>query len=230
MRSSFFGNLIGQKAVAAHRKQQYDDALKLYREAEAKGMNNFVMLKNYAALLIRKGFFDEALPVLERCDRAPGLQSAERTDLLVNYAIILWKKGHLEHAVEVLQKQLENHRTGNLYSVLGYLLIEQGNAEKTLSFCEEALDYDETDPIFLDNIGQVYMRLLKDPRKAKPYFEKAIEQKPDAIDSNYLLALIETEEGKKDQARKRLEIAKKGNFTPLNYATPERIEEALRSL
>ena len=90
--------------------------------------------------------------------------------------------------------------------------------------------YDEEDPISLDNLGQTYYRLLNDPAKALPYFQKAHEIKPSQIDTLYFLAQYDIEAGDRDAARKKLETALNGRFSPLNYASRETIDKVLAQL
>ena len=51
--------------------------------------------------------------------------------------------------------------------IIGYLKIEQGDAQAALDFNREALEYDDSDPVFLDNMGQTYYRLLHDKEYQK---------------------------------------------------------------
>ena len=181
-------------------------------------------------LLIRMSKFDRALEILKIMEKIPGLQAKDKVDIHVNYAIILSRKGHLDRAMEILEDEFRHFKNGTMYSIIGFLKIEQGNAEKALAFNKEALEYDDTDPVFLDNLGQTYYRLLGDKDTAKIYFDKAIGLKPEAIDTNYFLALYDVEEGKREQAIERLKTARKGFTSPLNYATPEMIEAKLQEL
>ena len=227
---SFFANMTGNKALTAHSKGEFDKALELYAQAYDKGMDQPRLLRGYCVLLIRRRQFDKALEVLKKMEKLPGLQPKDRADIHVNYAIILWQKGHLDHAMEILEDEFRHLKNGTMYSIIGYLKIEQGDAEAALAFNREALDYDESDPVFLDNMGQTYYRLLGDKEQAKPYFDKAISLKPAAIDTNYFLALYDIEAGDLDKARERLETARKGFTSPLNYATPELIEKKLEEI
>lgn len=227
---SFMGNMVGNKARAAHAKGEYDKALSLYDEAYAKGMDKPQLLRAYSVLLVRKGEFDRALDVLKKYEKVPGITAKDKTDIHVNYAIIVWKKGHLDRALEILEDEFRHVKNGNMYSIIGYLKIEKGDAQEALRFNEEALAYDETDPVFLDNVAQTYYRLLGDKQMAKKYFEQAIAIKPKAIDTNYFLALYAIEEGDEARAREYLTTAREGFFSPLNYATPEMIDEKLAQL
>ena len=226
---SFMGNMAGNKALSAHSKGDYRTALKLYEEAYEKGMDKPRLLRGYSVLLIRTSQFDKALEVLKRMEKMP-MDAKEKTDLHINYAIILWQKGHLDRAMEILSDEFRRAKNGTLYSIIGYLKIEQGNAEEALRFNREALEYDDEDAVFLDNMGQTYYRLLGDKETAKTYFDKAIAIKPGAIDTNYFLALYDIEDGNKEAARNKLGIARRGFFSPLNYAQPDMIDDKLREL
>ncbi|MCI6267208.1 MAG: tetratricopeptide repeat protein [Clostridiales bacterium] len=229
---SFMGNMTGNKALTAHSKGDYRTALKLYEEAYEKGMDKPRLLRGYSVLLIRTSQFDKALEVLKRMEKMP-MDAKEKTDLHINYAIILWQKGHLDRAMEILEDEFRHTKNGTLYSIIGYLKIEQGDAEEAIRFNKEALEYDDEDPVFLDNLGQTYYRLVGDKETAKIYFDKAIALKPKAIDTNYFLALYDIENGDIESAKDRLDTARVGMFSPLNYATPEMIDakrDELRNL
>jgi len=227
---SFFGNMAGRKAATAHSKGEYQKALQLYDEAYEKGMDQVRLLRSYSVLLIRTRNFDKALEILKKIEKQPGITAKDKVDIHVNYAIILWQKGHLDRALQILDDEFRKLKNGTMYSIIGYLKIEKGDAEEALAFNLEALDYDDQDPVFLDNLGQTYYRLLGDKEKARGYFEKAIALKPSAIDTNYFLALYDIEEGQLEQARERLETARSGFFSPLNYATPELIDQRLAEI
>ena len=220
---SFMGNMTGNKALTAHSKGDYRTALKLYEEAYEKGMDKPRLLRGYSVLLIRTSQFDKALEVLKRMEKMP-MDAKEKTDLHINYAIILWQKGHLDRAMEILEDEFRHTKNGTLYSIIGYLKIEQGDAEEAIRFNKEALEYDDEDPVSLANLGQTYYRLVGDKETAKIYFDKAIALKPKAIDTNYFLALYDIENGDIESAKDRLDTARVGMFSPLNYDTPEMLD------
>lgn len=188
------------------------------------------LLRGYSVLLIRMGRLDGRWRILKKSKPLPGLAPAEKTDLHVNYAIILSQKGHLDRAMDILEDEFRHLKNGTMYSIIGYLKVEQGDAEAALAFNREALDYDDADPVFLDNMGQTYYRLVGDKETAKTYFDKAIALKPTAIDTNYFLSLYDIEAGNREKAVERLQTARGGFFSPLNYATPEMIDEKLAEL
>ena len=67
-------------------------------------------------------------------------------------------------------------------------------------------------------------------KEALKWFKKAVKFKPDAVDTNYFLALYDVDAGDYAAAREKLEICLEGRISPLNYATNERVKELLATL
>ena len=102
--------------------------------------------------------------------------------------------------------------------------------EKARTFLQEALDYDDEDPVSLDNMGQFLYRVMGDREAAKPWFEKALRQKEGQIDTLWFLSRYDLEEGNAKAAREKLEKALEGKFSPLNYVNKEKIQAELKQL
>lgn len=220
----------GNQAYTQHAKGNEAEAKKLYEEAFVAGLDKSKPLLGYAILLIRSGDYQHAVEVLRRVEKASDLKPDQRTQMLVHYAISMWKLGNLDRALEILWQLYQKQPTAYIYSTLGFLLIEQGDAEEALKFNQEAYEYDEADPIFLDNLAQTYYRLLGDKEKAKPLFEKALALKPTAIDTNYFLAQYDLEAGDKAAALEKLTTSAEGRFSPLNYVNKEDIQSQIDQL
>lgn len=221
----------GQRALMMHGKGELKAAEELYAQAFAEGMDKPRILLPYSILLLRDGQYDKAKEVLKRVEKAKGGISAEqRTQMLTNYAVASWKTGKLDYAIELLREVYRKVPSGANYGTLGFLLIENGDFDEALAFNQEAVAYDEEDPIALDNLAQTYYRLANDKEEAKGWFDKALAFKPEAIDTNYFLAQYDIEAGDYAAAREKLETAREGRFSPLNYATVELIDEALAAL
>lgn len=228
---AFFKDMKAQKALMAHNKGKTDEAYQLYSEAYESGMDNARFLLPFSILLLRRGEYEKAREVLKKAEKSPGgLSQDQRSQLLVNYAVASWKLGRTDYAVELLQEVYRKGPTGSIYGTLGFLMIEKGDFEEALAFNKEAVAYDDEDAVALDNLAQTYFRLGDDKIEAEKWFRRALKFKENAIDSNYFLALYDIEAGDKDAAREKLELAKEGRFSPLNYATPERIDELLGTL
>ena len=129
-----------------------------------------------------------------------------------------------------MEHQHEKQESGLIYETLGYLYVEAGETEKALEYNTKAYEYDDEDAITLDNLGQTYYRLVGDKKTAKEYFEKALAVRPGQIDTLYFLAQYDLEAGDKQSAREKLEKALEGRFSPLNYATKEKIQAILDTL
>ena len=108
--------------------------------------------------------------------------------------------------------------------------IWQEGLQKTLLFNKEALDYDDEDPVFLDNLAQTYYRCLGDKETAKPLFDKAYQLKPGQIDTLWFLSRYDLEAGDTDAAIEKLESSLEGRFSPLNFSTREKVEAELKRL
>lgn len=97
-------------------------------------------------------------------------------------------------------------------------------------FLEEAVEYDDEDPVCLDNLGQFYYRVLSDPDAAKPWFDKAIALKDGQIDTLWFLSRYDLASGNRAAAVEKLEKALEGRFSPLNYVTKEKLEKEISAL
>ena len=95
--------------------------------------------------------------------------------------------------------------------------------EKARVFLEEAVEYDDEDPIVLDNLAQYYYRCLGDKQTAKTWFEKAIAIKEGQIDTLWFLSRYDLEAGNKDAALEKLTLASEGRFSPLNFKTKDEV-------
>ena len=222
----FWANLKGRKAVKLQTKGNTAEAMKAYEEAYAEGMDDPRMLLAYANLLIRSGAFEKARGLLQKAEKLPGMSGDHKTQLFVDYAVCCARMGEIDKGINLLEKQHEHQPSGLLYETLGYLYIEQGSP-KAVPFNQEAVEYDDEDPISLDNLGQSYYRVENDPEKAKEWFDKAIAIKPGQIDTLWFLSRYDLENGNAEAAVEKLEDALDGRFSPLNYKTKEEIQAEL---
>ncbi len=106
----------------------------------------------------------------------------------------------------------------------------QEGFEAAEKFEAEAVDYDEEDPICLDNMGQWVYRVKGDPAAAKTWFDQAIKLKENQIDTLWFLSRYDLEAGDTAAAVEKLKLALTGRFSPLNYADKSRIEAELARL
>lgn len=218
-----------RSASVKYSKGDVEGAMQLYKEAMNEGLKDVRYILTYSVLLIRNGDYQEARDLLVKVQKYP-MSDDQKRQLFVNYASCVYKLGEIQKGIELLERMHQKQPSGIIYETLGYLYVEAGDAEKALPFNLEAVEYDEEDPICLDNLAQTYYRIVGDKEKAKEYFLKAIEVKPGQIDTLYFLAQYDIEAGDKAAAKEKLEKALEGRFSPLNYAAREKVEELIKSL
>lgn len=241
----FLTTMKANKAYRLHVKGDFQGAKAGYEQVYAEGLNDAKFLVAYAVLLLRDGEYERTVEVLRKAEKAPGVTADQRAQIVHHYAVAIWKLGRHERALELLKDMFRKQKTGALYGVLGFLLVEraanmqlggdppvttqdiQAAKDEALAFNREAVDYDEDDAVCLDNLAQAYYRLFGDKDAARACFERALRNKPGAIDTNYFLAQYDMEEGRTEAAIEKLETAMEGRFSPLNYATRERVEAQL---
>ncbi|MBR6525557.1 MAG: tetratricopeptide repeat protein [Clostridia bacterium] len=229
----FFDVFKINAALKLHQKGDFDGAQKAYEELYQSGCHRAFYLLPYSVLLLRKGGeanYQKVKEILRVAEKAKDLTPEKRQQLQMNYAVAQYALGEMEKAIHLLEASHRKNPCGLTYQALGFLYVELGDLEKAMAFNHEALDYDDEDPVVLDNLAQTYYRLANDKEKALEYFKKANEIKATQIDTLYFLALYDIENGNRAAAREKLETALKGSFSPLNHATRDKINAQLAAI
>lgn len=102
--------------------------------------------------------------------------------------------------------------------------------QKAVKVIDDSLEYDDEDPVCLDNKGQYIYRVLGDKAAAKEWFDKAHEEKPGQIDSLWFLSRYDLDNGDKAAALEKLEVAVDGRFSPLNFVSKADVEAEIARL
>ena len=218
-----------RSALMKHQKGQKEEALVLYESLYRDGAVQAAYMLPYSVLLLRsgkEGAYEKVREIMVKAQKAPDLTDERRQQLLMNYAIAVWKLGDLDKAIATLEASHRKTPCTLTYQALGFLYIETGDAQKALAYNQEAMAYDDEDAVTLDNIGQIYYRLMNDKKEARQYFEKAHKIKPKQIDTLYFLALYDEADGNPEKAADKLETALEGNFSPLNHVSRLMAQEA----
>lgn len=283
------------KANKAYRAQQSgknEEAMRLYEECFAEGLNDARYVLSYAVLILRDGQYQKAKDFLVKHQKAPGMTPEQRVNLIVDYAACCYRLGDIDKGVTKLE---ELHRKGPkslIYQTLGYLYAEKyamekkpdfaalaaeearrkaeeagaaaqaqaeepedalteteaprkrkapeeemspeeawkAGVEKALAFNLEAVEYDDEDPVCLDNLGQIYYRVMGDRETARKYFDKAHKIKPEQIDTLWFLSRYDLDRGDRAAALEKLKKAAEGRFSPLNYCDRDQVKAEIAAL
>ncbi len=202
---------------------------------------------NYAACVYKLGELDKGIRLLER-------QHAHRPTgaLYQTLGYLYVEKYDAEHAPdfdaldrearEAYEQELARRQAEDAQPEEG------GEAEKPLTepvpareqwaagiakaqaFLEKAVDYDDEDPICLDNMGQFWYRVKGDRAEARSWFDRAIAERDSQIDTLWFLSRYDLEAGDTARALERLQKAVNGSFSVLNYKDKASIEAEIARL
>lgn len=226
---SIIGNYIGYKAYYHHAKGNKEKALSLYAKAKDKNMSKPNLWLAYGVLALRTGNYKNAEEILTELINKGSVPSKIKYYAMMNIALAHWKLGDVSKAVDIMEDVHNNLKDTNSYQTYGYLLIESGDLDKALDFNLKALDYDDADPVILDNLGLTYYK-MGDIDKALKYLIKAEEIKPSQSDTLYHLGCIYLERNELDKAEEKLKEALKYNTNALLTISSKQIEGKLDEL
>ena len=140
----FMTSIKANKAYRLHQKGQQEEALALYEEAFAEGLNDPRYVLSYALMIIRRGEYQKAKEFLVKHQKAPGMTPDQRVTLLVDYAVCCFRLGNLDKGISTLEQQFRKGETGLLYQTLGYLYVEKYDASRRPAFDETSEEPAET--------------------------------------------------------------------------------------
>ena len=231
-------------AILLIREGSYDKAMPLLIKAQKcpdlTPDQKSQLFVDYAACLMKKGELDKAIHLLEKQhNRAPiGL-----TYQTLGYMYVEKYSGakpvaeaEPEKAAEALEMPDTEASTGAAEEQPKVKTQEdidrewQEGIDKMFAFIQESVDYDDEDPVCLDNLGQAYYRVTGEKDKAKEWFEKAHAEKDSQIDTLWFLSRYDLEAGDKAAAIAKLEKALDGRFSPLNFCTKDMVQEEVERL
>ncbi len=127
--------------------------------------------------------------------------------LIINMTALAIREA--QRAVEVSPKRVAVHQTlGIVYRDIQGLA--QGVLEWGIKSFEDALELEPKNPVLMNELGKFKITEEK-IEEAKVWFNKALELRGDYVEPGIQLALIDEEEGKKEEAGLRLEEIVKNN-------------------
>ena len=225
----FLGNFYGKIGYFNHIRSKYEAAEKYYLKMRKHKGNDAKCNAAYALILMRKGEFDQAIEVFNEARQMNPSQDM-KNKIRLNRAIAYYKIGQLDRAIKALEDIHEKWGPmERVYETLGYLYIVEGDYEKALKYNLEALDYEDSNYVILDNLGQSYM-MLDQWDKARDYCEKALELKNTQVDILYHLALIEKHDGNREKALEFAQKASEAPRTALNDVNEKMLNQLINEL
>lgn len=234
-------------AILLIREGSYDKAMPLLIKAQKcpdlTPDQKSQLFVDYAACLMKKGELDKAIHLLEKQhNRAPiGLTYqtlgymyvekysgakpvAEAAPEKAAEAPEMPENADTEASTEAAEEQPKVKTQEDIDREW------QEGIDKMFAFIQESVDYDDEDPVCLDNLGQAYYRVTGEKDKAKEWFEKAHAEKDSQIDTLWFLSRYDLEAGDKAAAIAKLEKALEGRFSPLNFCTKDMVREEVERL
>lgn len=234
-------------AILLIREGSYDKAMPLLIKAQKcpdlTPDQKSQLFVDYAACLMKKGELDKAIHLLEKQhNRAPiGL-----TYQTLGYMYVEKYSGAKpvaeaapEKAAEAPEMPENADTEASAEAAAEQPKVKtqedidrewQEGIDKMFAFIQESVDYDDEDPVCLDNLGQAYYRVTGEKDKAKEWFDKAHAEKDSQIDTLWFLSRYDLEAGDKAAAIAKLEKALEGRFSPLNFCTKEMVQEEVDRL
>ena len=231
-------------AILLIREGSYDKAMplliKVQKCPDLTPDQKSQLFVDYAACLMKKGELDKAIHLLEKQhNRAPigltyqtlGYMYVEKYSGAKPVAEATPEKA--AEAPEMPDTEASTEAAEEQPKVKTQEDIDrewQEGIDKMFAFIQESVDYDDEDPVCLDNLGQAYYRVTGEKDKAKEWFEKAHAEKDSQIDTLWFLSRYDLEAGDKAAAIAKLEKALDGRFSPLNYCTKDMVREEVERL
>ncbi len=231
-------------AILLIREGSYDKAMPLLIKAQKcpdlTPDQKSQLFVDYAACLMKKGELDKAIHLLEKQhNRAPigltyqtlGYMYVEKYSGAKPVAEAEPEKA--AEAPEMPDTEASTEAAEEQPKVKTQEVIDrewQEGIDKMFAFIQESVDYDDEDPVCLDNLGQAYYRVTGEKDKAKEWFEKAHAEKDSQIDTLWFLSRYDLEAGDKAAAIAKLEKALDGRFSPLNFCTKDMVREEVERL
>ncbi len=223
---SFAVNFKGFMGYYKLAKKEPEKAKKYFEEAYAKGLSKSGYLTAYASLLMQEQQYEKALEVFQKAYRAVDATAQLKAGIKANLAICYFKQGDKERALELAEEMYDNQRSGTSYVLYGFLLLDAGRTEEALKINLKGYEYDEEDAAICDNLGQTYYA-MGDMENAEKFFQKALDEKDDMVDSLYFMAELCCKKEKYDAAREYLEAAKEAPIPALSVITKEMIQQKM---
>ncbi|KAK3606968.1 hypothetical protein CHS0354_018564 [Potamilus streckersoni] len=210
-----------------------DRALSSYQAAAAMAPNADIPLKNAAAILYSEGKYSQAAEYYERLIAI----NPEEREARRNLALVYYMNGEYAKSLRAVQPNISHKdASGEDYTQYGMCLNRLKQEEQACQALETACKLIPDNPVYLINLGNVYLSLKK-PEAAERAYRRAIELNPQDSTAWFNLGELMMKHGNPEDAasafEKVLAIDPKDGETCLYLAKTKmnrRPEEALKLL
>lgn len=179
----------------------------------------------YAYMCMREGNLELADKMLNTV-----LAHKQKPDVLAraktNKAILLWKMDKIDDAVLMIEEVYPEYKSSIVYGDYGYLLLLKGDLKRALEINLEAREYDNTNDIIADNLGQNYYLLGEYEKSHKIYLE-IMERAPKFPIPYYNYAKTLYALGEKEKAVLKLKKALEYPFSSIAAIRRDEVEAFL---
>ena len=206
----WYADFCTNKARATYPKDA-KKAMKWFERAYKKGMN-IGQQQIYAYYLMREGEVEKSEKIYHDLLTAR-LKPETRFKIRSDYAVLLMKTDRIDEALSELEEITANYNNTTTYGSIGYLYLLKNNRRKAEEFNKEAYSYNSDDPVILDNLVQLYIKMGR-YSEARKYADELMEKKPYFIEGYYDAAFTYLKLGELEKAR---EIFAKGSGCKITF-------------
>lgn len=215
-------------ASTNYAKGNLEKAFIWYEKAYNSGKMQPMQIASYAYIRLKAGYVDSAESLLSKCLQAK-LSDDGSNQIKSIQALVLWKRQKLDEAIGILEEVMKQYKTTSIYGSLGFFLILKGDLEKALAFNLEAFDYNNSDKIIQDNLGQTYLA-LNELEKAKEIYDSLILTNPTFPEAYFNFGQLCEKLDQPDKAVELYKSALDAKFSYLSTLTKEQIQAKLSSI
>jgi len=171
---------ILKEGLQLYRQNRYEEALAVFLKISSEDTEINFDLAYYIGLCYASLLqYDDALVYLEQIITA-GADIARVYQCRLILAFIYTKTGRGRLAEFELSKLLDSgYESPQVHTSMAYLAYEQGDAEKSLSLYEKALELDPDNATALNGLGYILADTEKDLTRALILCKKAFDAQPD---------------------------------------------------
>lgn len=208
--------------------QDYKSALAHWEAAYYKKPDQTKGIQ-FGYLLLRSGEFERAEWIFHEVLQMPKLTEQNKLQTETMLGLVAWKKGDLDEAIQTFEELHKREENTVIYANLGFLYLLRDGAEETLPFLQQAYEYNDTNPVIMDNLAECYIRMER-WEEAEELLTKAVKQ-PRPIAENYYHYAVVAEHNKEfDDALSYYQKAIKMDLNVLSGLDEQEIQKRIDRL